>query len=170
MFMKASLRKAGADLGKEDDIAHLLSRALIEASTGGINMSWNKGFSLIEAMIAVAIMAILASIAYPIYTQYVIRSNRAAAQSFMMDIAAQQERYLLDKRSYVAVNGLADWASLRMSIPSEVGTNYGIKVETTKTPLTYTITATPNPGSLQAHDGDLMLRSNGQKEPKDKWK
>ena len=47
---------------------------------------YGSGFTLIELIIAVAIVAVLASIAYPSYTQYVVRSNRAAAQAEMMDL------------------------------------------------------------------------------------
>ncbi|WP_304640619.1 prepilin-type N-terminal cleavage/methylation domain-containing protein, partial [Pseudomonas sp.] len=51
---------------------------------GSLRTKSARGFTLIEVMIVVVIVAILATIAYPSYTQYVIRSNRAAAQSTMM--------------------------------------------------------------------------------------
>lgn len=50
------------------------------------------GFTLIELMIAVAIIAILASIAYPSYTRYVQEARRTDAKSALMQIAGQLER------------------------------------------------------------------------------
>lgn len=49
----------------------------------------SAGFSLLEVMIAIAIVAILASIAYPSYRDYIKRGKRAAAQSVLMDLAAR---------------------------------------------------------------------------------
>ncbi|MDX1677923.1 type IV pilin protein [Arsukibacterium sp.] len=57
-------------------------------------MNGNKqtGFSLIEVMIVVVIVGILASVAYPSYRDYVLRSNRAAAQACLMELSQFMER------------------------------------------------------------------------------
>ena len=52
------------------------------------------GFTLIELMMTVAIVAILARIAYPSYLQYIIRANRSAAEAQMMEIAFVVGTYL----------------------------------------------------------------------------
>jgi type IV pilus assembly protein PilE len=52
-----------------------------------------KGFTLIELMITVAIVGILAAIAYPSYTEYVMRSRRVEGQNLLNDAAARQERF-----------------------------------------------------------------------------
>ena len=54
-----------------------------------------RGFTLIELMVVVAIIGIVAAIAYPNYTQYTIRSNRSAAQSFILGVGNKQEQYIL---------------------------------------------------------------------------
>lgn len=99
-----------------------------------------RGFTLIELMVTVAIVAILAAIAYPSYISYIIRSNRSAAQGYMMEVTSLQQRYLLDARAYAA-----DLATLNSSVPSHVSPNYTI-TSALKTGVTlpgFTITATP---------------------------
>jgi len=130
------------------------------------NKKLHKGFTLIELMIVVAVIGILASIAYPSYTQYIIRANRVAAQSAMMDIANRQQQFLLADRQY------ADKATLEASgyvLPDEVSAKYGytIAANNAASPPNFTITFTPS-GS-QAVDGNLTLDSNGVKTPADKW-
>jgi len=125
-----------------------------------------KGFTLIELMITVAIIGILAAIALPSYQQYVIRANRSAAQSQMMDIANREQQFLLADRAY------ADKATLVASgyaLPTEVSAKYGyaVTVDNAATPPTYTITFTPT--GTQSSDGDLTLNSVGVKSPSDKW-
>lgn len=126
----------------------------------------SRGFTLIELMITVAIIGILASIAFPSYTQYIIRSNRVAAQSAMMDIANRQQQFLLADRQY------ADKGTLVASgyvLPDEVSAkyDYDIDVENDASPPNFTIIFSPT-GS-QAVDGDLTLDSDGVKTPADKW-
>ena len=58
------------------------------------------GFTLVELLIAIAIISILASIAYPSYLQFVSRSNRTEAQRELLRIANLQEQYYVDMRSY----------------------------------------------------------------------
>ncbi|HEX7971115.1 MAG TPA: type IV pilin protein [Thiobacillus sp.] len=118
-----------------------------------------NGFTLIELMITVAIIAILAAIAMPSYQEYVKRGNRAAAESQMMDIANREQQFLLANRSY------ADTAALTASgytPPSEVSSKYDwVTTPVAGTPPTFTITFTPK-GS-QASDGTLRLTSEGVK-------
>jgi type IV pilus assembly protein PilE len=107
----------------------------------------SRGFTLIELMVTVAIVAILAAIAYPSYTNYIVRSNRSAAQGYMLELSNLEQRYLLDARSYAP-----NLAALNYSPPSNVSSNYSIEaVPVAGTPPKFRITATPT-GSQAARD------------------
>jgi type IV pilus assembly protein PilE len=73
----------------------------------------SSGFTLIELMIVVAIMAILAAIALPIYKDYVIRSKLTEAQNLLTDYRTKMEQYYQDNRSYA--NGKVCGAVLPVS-------------------------------------------------------
>jgi len=137
------------------------------------NIKHAAGFTLIELMIVVAVIGILAAIALPQYNQYVIRGNRAAAQTFMMDVASREKQYLLDARTYTSNLG-----TLGLTIPSEVGNNYTITIcvdssgtncAAPSSPPYFDITAAPISGKPQFADGDLTLDDTGAKTPPSKW-
>src|SRR5512135_2464137 len=111
-----------------------------------------NGFTLIELMITVVIIAILAAIAVPAYQEYVKRGNRGAAESEMMGIANSEQQYLLANRVY------ADQATIGYVLPGNLSGKYTPNIAPgAGTPPTFTITFTAT-GS-QASDGDLVLTS-----------
>lgn len=124
------------------------------------------GFTLIELMIAVAIVAILAAIAYPSYQQYVLRGNRGAAQGAMMEIASRQQQFLLANRAYASK---AELASSGYALPSEVSDHYDYEVTVGTGALpSFEITFTAK--GAQKNDAEkLTLDSEGVKTPSDKW-
>jgi type IV pilus assembly protein PilE len=117
-----------------------------------------RGFSLIELMIAVAIVAILAAVAYPSYRQYLRRGARADAQAHMMDLAGRQGQFLIDNRAYAASVG-----ALGMTTPASVSGKYAIAIATGDTPPSFTITATPIGDQANDTCGTLTLDSAGVK-------
>lgn len=124
------------------------------------------GFTLIELMIAVAIVGILSVIAYPSYERYVVRTNRAEAQQFMVEVASLQEQYLADARAYGTL------AQLNAVTPSRVDAVYSVSVvpNNAATPPSFVVRAVPKSGSRQASDGTLELNSEGEKTPAEKWR
>jgi type IV pilus assembly protein PilE len=131
----------------------------------GVRLRRLLGFSLIELMITVAVIAILATVAYPQYQDYVRRGNRSAAQTFMMTVAQRQEQYLLTNRSYATTI-----AALNLTQPPETVGRYTFALEGMGT-ATYTVSATPQ--GNQAVTGKfekLTLTSQGAKAPAAEWK
>jgi type IV pilus assembly protein PilE len=117
-----------------------------------------RGFTLIELMMVVAIIGILASIGYPSYINSVIKSNRAAAQSHLMDLAQAQQKYFNDARAFGAKD------DMNITEPDRVSASYTIAVvPVVGPPPTFSITATPRAGSRQVGDGILLIDNTGTK-------
>jgi type IV pilus assembly protein PilE len=128
-------------------------------------MKKHKGFTLIELMITIVIVAILASIAIPSYRQYVIRGNRTAAQAVMMDIATRQQQFFVANRTYATADDLG------ITLPPEVAEHYDFAiVPDGGPPPGFEITFTPKEDSVQSGDVELTLDSEGVKGPEGKWK
>ena len=136
-----------------------------------------RGFTLIELMIAVAIIGILVAVAYPSYQGQMRKANRAAAQGFMLDVATRQQQMLMDLRQYIDVTATANFPNtptaaspgLNLSVPPKASANYDFAVDADNTvsPPTFIITATAK--GAQAPDGDITLNAAGTKTPATKW-
>jgi type IV pilus assembly protein PilE len=124
-----------------------------------------SGFSLTELMIVVVVIAILAGIAYPSYTQHVIKTRRTEAQRALLDLANRLERNYLNASppSYTQ-----DMKKLGYTALSDVLTPDGYyRLSVTQADSDgYTIQAVPVAGTLQAKDTDCMtltLDSTGKR-------
>ena len=131
--------------------------ALANRNSAPIELS--RGFTLVELVIVIAIVAILVTVALPAYQDYIIRANRGAAQSYLMDVAQKQQLYFNDARTYAA-----DTATLNVTIPERVAASYAIAFNVQSgPPPTFTVTATPLAGTSQVKDGVLSINNAGQK-------
>ena len=86
-------------------------------------------------------------------------------QQFLLDIANREEEYLLNNRLYTTA--LTD---LSVSLPARLQNLYlAPTISKTDSPPSYSISAAPKSGSIQASDPTLGLTSQGVKTPADKW-
>ena len=128
-----------------------------------------KGFSLIELMISVAIVGIIASIAYPSYQGVVVSTNRGAAQADLMSLAAALERHKAAIFSYkAAADSAADTGKPSIfhqhSPSAELYANrkYDLYISASSG-STYAIEARPVTGTPQAGDGKVAFYSDGRR-------
>lgn len=131
-------------------------------SNENIMTNKNYGFTLIELMITVVIVAILAAIAYPSYTRYIARGHRAEAKAKILQLAQQLEQTYSNTGSYA---GVMCSTSSACNVP-DTGTSY-FSVSQNASGSAYTITATATNSFTTAYPSDtcttLTLSNTGAK-------
>jgi type IV pilus assembly protein PilE len=105
---------------------------------GNSTMSRASGFTLIELMITVAVIAIIAAVALPSYSQHVMRANITEAVSGLSDMRVKLEQYFQDQRTY---NGAPAPCNAGTVAPLPVAKHFTFACSNLGA-LTYTVTAT----------------------------
>jgi type IV pilus assembly protein PilE len=138
---------------------HTLSTDEAEQMTKIAKRHLIEGFTLLEMMIAAAILAILAAIAYPSYSQSIINGRRADGKTALMNLANRMEQYYAQNNTFAT----ATIANVGLAAASDQG-YYTLSI-TAQPQNTYTIRATR--AGIQTADtrcGDLTLTSAGVKD------
>ena len=121
-----------------------------------------RGFTLTELMIVVAIVAILAAVAWPSYQDQVRSTNRADAQGALLGLAQAMERHFTQNGTYV---GSDNGSEVPVIFPTEApldGSNKSYNLRITEADAdSYILQAQPK-GS-QAGDGVVQISSSGEK-------
>ncbi|MHA7816201.1 MAG: type IV pilin protein [Pseudohaliea sp.] len=126
------------------------------------------GFTLIELMIVVSIVAILAAVALPSYQGYLVRATRSDAQSALLGFAQAMERFYNRNYSFAgaAAGGGTTGSPAADVFPSTAPVDgdpfYNLTIEAADA-TSYRLRATPIAGSRQAGDGFLELDSLGRR-------
>jgi len=142
---------------------------MMKSKIGACRVSRNSGFTLVEAMITMVVIAILASIAYPSYMQSVRKSKRTDAYSALTKAAINLERFFGTNGTYTT-----DTSQLRLTISA--GTAYSdnghyivtVAAGATGIGSSYVINANAVAGDMQADDTGctaLSLDSLGRRTP-----
>lgn len=130
--------------------------------------STQSGVTLIELLIAVAIVGILAAVAYPSYQTYVARANRAEAQGILMENAQFLERNYTTANRYDQDSVGAATALPHATSPKDGTAKYNIAAAYA-TSQSFTLTATPTGSMTGDSCGNLTLTNTGLKGPADCW-
>jgi type IV pilus assembly protein PilE len=116
------------------------------------------GFTMVEIMLVLAVVAVLTAISVPLYTQHVEKTNRTALKSEMTLIAQKLANFKMINHNYnvtlTTLNG-------SIVYPSQGDTLYDLALDTVSVPGAWTLTATPRAGSKQANNGVVRLNDQG---------
>jgi type IV pilus assembly protein PilE len=125
----------------------------------------SRGFTLIDLLVALAIIAILLRIAFPSYQAYVKRSSRQSAQSELVALANLEEKIFLNSSAYAkstsaVTAGYTGQSSGGLGVTSGKTRDGRYAISLAATDTTFTLTADPA-GTPQAGDGTLTINEAG---------
>jgi type IV pilus assembly protein PilE len=157
-FDTCDLSRCSASIDSENTRKAIMKMSRIQI------MRSKKGLTLIELLMVVIIVGILAAVAIPTYSNYMMRARRADGKTALEQLRAAQEMRRAERGSYEA-----DIVALRTTwgAPAANVGDYTITM-VAPTATTFTGTATPNT-SRQTPDGALTINQDGVKTPAEKW-
>lgn len=126
-----------------------------------------KGFTLLEVMIVVAILGVLAAIAIPSYQNYVIKVKRGEMKTSLMSISQSLQRYQVANKTFANAASSNQFKKLVAAsgetYPQTGQALYTVKLQFNANNRDWVLTATPIAAKSQEKDGHIMLNSQGHK-------
>ncbi|MFJ3483594.1 type IV pilin protein [Pseudomonas sp. NPDC090202] len=116
-----------------------------------------RGFTLIELMVTVAIVAILAAVALPSYTRYVQRGYRSEGLAMLNDAVARMERFYAQNNSYAATN----LAGIGITNANSASGRYTLSFTATPTATAYSLQVAPQGAQATDTCGTLSITQDG---------
>ncbi len=129
-----------------------------------------RGITLMELMIVVAIISMIAAFAYPSYTQHIVDTKRTAATATLLQIADRQQQFFMDNKSYASTMTALGFGENPLVVgddgtpvaAGDADSVYSISLSNVSA-TTYTATAAPLHGQLKRDSdcGSLNLNQAG---------
>ena len=131
------------------------------------------GFTLLELIVTLLIIALLAMVALPSYTQYVVRTHRADAQEALTQMMFEQERYRLRTRQYTLdLRALGYALDQYRGVASSEGF-YSVVAQPCQMSVSISrcieLEARPTPDGLQARAGEAPIALNSLGQQRGEW-
>jgi len=124
-----------------------------------------KGFTLIELVIAAAIVSILAAIAYPSYVAQIQKSRRADAKATLLELTQFMERHYTRSFSFLESDGANPTLPFTESPKDGTTKYYDLSFSGTPTASTFTLQAVPKGAQANDRCGTMTISNTGAKTP-----
>lgn len=133
-------------------------------------MRRNRGFTLLELMIVVVVIAILAGLAMSGYSKQIRKSHRAEAKQILSQVVLREEKWRANNPLYLGTDSSIADTTLFGTISA--GSYYTVAITTVKSGTAYTVAATPTGDQLKDSCGTITYAVSGTtitKTPTECW-
>lgn len=130
----------------------------------GVGRRIQSGFTLIELMVVVVVVAVLSSLAYPSYQEFVMRAKRTEGKAALLDAAQALERHFTNYNTYPSSLSTAGVRTYSGDSAAKAAYTIAIAAGASGSlASSFTLTATPANGHVDAKCGNLSLNQLGVK-------